>query len=123
MICKKCGMEITSDAKFCKNCGSAVEKEVNIENGHRTNTLNNNEKRVLSNQEKSILFAPILLSVKKIQEKQKIIESLPFRERIIFELLGRIELQIKYNAFVIAAILILGFWIVVTCILEGQWWR
>ena len=28
--CRKCGAEIPDDAKFCQNCGNAVEQKTNL---------------------------------------------------------------------------------------------
>lgn len=44
MFCKKCGAELQSGVKFCANCGSAIEEEVNVvDKGNGIESTSNEE--------------------------------------------------------------------------------
>ena len=44
MKCSKCGMEISSNSKFCANCGNRIEEAVKVENLSRKDNNNSSKK-------------------------------------------------------------------------------
>ncbi len=62
MFCKKCGAELQSGVKFCANCGSAVEEEVNTVNSNEEQ-VNNEAVEVQSTVESNVATAEPTSSV------------------------------------------------------------
>jgi len=67
MICKKCNAEVMDSAKFCTNCGSKLEEEVEkineVQNSVKSNTVEKVEKENTSNKKLPVSITSIIVAL------------------------------------------------------------
>ena len=134
MKCKKCGEEISGMVSFCKFCGTDVNemneksnKEsfkpfVYSEGNVNCASKENNVKKIITKEDKALLFAPFLFSSEKIKRKSEILESLSISDRSSVESLYNLR-TIGMALGLIETLLIIGFVAIISVMIDGQWWR